>query len=308
MSLFGRGIIDKLKSKVSHKLTLPCPPYGNPAYWENVYKTLGPQDAYEWGSLCVSDVLQYQYDTAKYADVLAKLGYHNQMKKNIPTDINTQIKTNLTTTTFAETIGIHPYDDISANSKILLVGCGNSRFGEDLIENGWCRRSLTHRLNNSESDDKSENESWKEQGKVIQVDVSQNALNSMSHRCKAFIDEGKMEFIHDDATIMSSLENNTMDTVIDKGLIDALYCSQSYDQIGDIMKSMYRILQPSKHFIVFSFSKPEYILQHMLQNNAKKQLWNSIQVRALDTILLYRFEKKKKHEKKLTRRQKRIRI
>ena len=39
MSLYGRNIIDRIKSTISHRLTLPVPPYHSPAYWDEVRST-----------------------------------------------------------------------------------------------------------------------------------------------------------------------------------------------------------------------------------------------------------------------------
>ena len=37
MSLRGRYIIDRIKKAVSKHLRMPCPPYGDPVYWDRAY-------------------------------------------------------------------------------------------------------------------------------------------------------------------------------------------------------------------------------------------------------------------------------
>ena len=37
MSLRGRYVIDRIKNVVSKHFRLPCPPYGEPDYWDKAY-------------------------------------------------------------------------------------------------------------------------------------------------------------------------------------------------------------------------------------------------------------------------------
>ena len=61
MSLRGRYMIDRIKRMVGRHLRLPVPPYGDPDYWEESYKSFGPNDVLEWGDFGLDDLLQYSY-------------------------------------------------------------------------------------------------------------------------------------------------------------------------------------------------------------------------------------------------------
>lgn len=278
MSLLGRSFIDRIKKSLSQKLALPCPPYGIPSYWDGVYKSLGPDDVFEWGSFDLSEVLHHQYNERTYSPLMAKIGYAPKIKiKNTP-KMNYVDSNGLVSTTFGEAMGMHPYEETRSKDRILIIGCGNSRFGEDMISNGWCS-SKTMQGNQT--------------GKITQIDISQKVLSSMSQRCTAYIENGTMDFIHDDAKILSAFEDNSISAAVDKGLVDSLFCAECFGNIRDIMKSVHRVLKPGQNFIFFSFSEPEYLLHHTLMRDPKRKMWSRVEVRKLDSILMYRYEKKK---------------
>mmetsp|Transcript_20671 Transcript_20671/g.45152 ORF Transcript_20671/g.45152 Transcript_20671/m.45152 type:complete len:325 (-) Transcript_20671:68-1042(-) len=295
MSLRGRYVIDRIKSAVSHRFSLPCPPYGMPSYWEGVYKKLGPSDVYEWGSISLQDVMKHRYDAALYAREVQKFGYNQQAESTIldggvEMDTGGQSKERqYIETTFGECIGVHPEDH--SGRKILLLGCGNSKFGEDMLSSGG----------------------WT--GPIIQADVSQRVVTTMTERCGAYIADGTMEVVQDDATSLTAFEDDSIDAAVDKGMMDALFCANRPDQLMEIMKNVNRVLVPGGIYCVFSFSRPEYMLEQVLDkgnvdtssstdvghtmvkkkrrrsDNVNKKLWEDVQVRALDSILIYRFVK-----------------
>ena len=131
---------------------------------------------------------------------------------------------------------------------------------------------------------------------------------------KDYIDAGIMDILQDDATILSALEDNSIGgACVDKGLLDALFCAECYDQMEHVMQSVHRVLQPGTQFVVFSFSKPEYILNHMLSHSSHQnqtqhdrrkymQMWSHVEVRALDSILMYRYEKRMDPKQRRRRR------
>jgi len=122
-----------------------------------------------------------------------------------------------------------------------------------------------------------------------------------------------MEFIVDDARGLTALSSDSVGGgVLDKGLIDVLHCSigkfsddcnittaEETNPIRQIVDSVHRVLQPSRPFIFFSRSEPEYILrrtlgtQHVSSDSRIERHWKEIKVLKLVDleILLYRFVK-----------------
>ncbi len=250
MSIRGRYIIDRIKQAIGPKnFRFPVPPYGEPEYWNASYGSFGPQDSFEWGEVSMEDFWTYQHKRLDHY-------YHGD--------------STVTTleTTLANTIGIQPHAD--QDEPILMLGCGNSRLGEEMIERGW-------------------------RGPLIQVDVSHRVIECMSQRCGQYIEKGDMNFIQDDATELSAFRNAMMQACLDKGLVDALFCADEYDQCQKVLKSVHRVLKPGGVFCMWSFSQPEFLLSNIIDTTNVRQtrnMWEEIQIHQLSKILLYRFQKK----------------
>jgi len=280
MSLTGRILIDRVKRSIGKYVRLPVPPYHNPAYWEGVYRQLGPGDVFEWGGISYADVQKYTYK-----------------KKQLPADASLETATPAAlslinssngesyTASWGDTLCVYPHSH--KEEPILMLGCGNSKFGEDMIAAGW-------------------------NGPIVQVDVASRVIESMSQRCSQYLESGDIQLVQDDATVLSAFQNATVHAVVDKGLIDAVYCADDYEQCFDIMRAVHRVLIPSGIFCCFSFSQPEFLLQHLihpppdtrsrLHLHQIKSMWQNVQIRELDGILLYRFQKSAPNEVKSPRK------
>jgi ubiquinone/menaquinone biosynthesis C-methylase UbiE len=247
MSIRGRYCIDRIKKVLNKKLKLPVPPYGDPSYWDAAYRSFGPQDSFEWGDVSLVDLKLYDYEKLEWDD---------------SKEINEKLKT-----TLGKTLSVEPNEE--KDEPILMLGCGNSKLGEDMIKNGW-------------------------QGPIIQVDVSSRVIESMTRRCSALIESGHMNFIEDDATELSAFRNGVVTACLDKGLIDAVYCADEYKQCSLILRSVNRVLKPGGVFCFLSYSRPEFLLPNIAFSNerSKRQKWESIQVQELPKIILYRFQKR----------------
>lgn len=255
MSLRGRYVIDRIKKAIGTKnFRLPVPPYGDPEYWNSSYQSLGPYDSFEWGEVSLNDVLEYSHKRLDHY-------YHGGGGGGT--------SNHLLTTTLADTIGIQP--NAEEDEPILMLGCGNSRLGEEMMEKGW-------------------------RGPLIQVDVSHRVIDSMSQRCSDYIQKGHMNFIQDDATELSAFRNAMMQACLDKGLVDALFCADEYDQCQRVIKAVHRVLKPGGIFCLWSFSQPEFLLPNLIDSTnirQTKSMWEEIQIHELSKILLYRFQKKR---------------
>ena len=303
MSLRGRYVIDRVKRAVSQRFLLPCPPYGVHTYWEGVYQKLGPSDCYEWGGISLeTDLLHHRYDPTAYEADVGRFGYYP--RRGVPPlggivesssaakifDKEGRVRDEdagtvswngvedddvgddgpYAKTTFGEAIGVQPGEK---DKRILLLGCGNSRMGEEMIDHGWS-------------------------GPIIQTDVSRKAVTDLTERCESYISSGSMECVCDDATCLTAFEPESMDSVVDKGLVDALFCANRPDQLEGVMSAVHRTLVPGGVWCFFSFSRPEFLLDQILGEPGGKRLWNDVQIRALDPILMYRFIKKSYSDQK----------
>ena len=186
----------------------------------------------------------------------------------------------------------------SSSPSILVLGCGNSRLGEDILHYYLDLHSMGN-INEVSIP------------KVIQCDISTYVVDSMTKRYDGYIKKDQMSIFQDDATQLTLLEDESMDAVVDKGLIDALFCVDRGDMMQQIMKSAHRTLKVGKVFMFFSFSRPEFLLNHthkcnndvlhdnVSNKNQRNRLnamdnnveWSSVNVWELDQIFMYRFVK-----------------
>eukprot|EP00978_Attheya_sp_CCMP212_P048656 scaffold555823_cov51-Attheya_sp.AAC.1 len=86
----------------------------------------------------------------------------------------------------------------SPQTRILVVGCGNSSFSADLYDDGFPR--------------------------VINIDYSETVISTMRERHS--IQRPSMEWLVMDMTDMSELEDDSFDVVIDKAAMDALMSNE----------------------------------------------------------------------------------
>jgi len=203
MSLYGRYLIDRMKRLISPRFILPVPPYGSPTYWDKVYSKLGVNDVYEWGDLD----FRYDLKVLKYKDVERK--EHLNSIRNVFGDYlvadDSMKKNPVTEQNFDEAIGVHGN---SGKETILLLGCGNSRLGEDILQYYV---------------DKQHSQNLTSVPKIVQCDVSTSLVKMLTDRYQSLILSKQMIVAQDDATKLDLVEDDSIDTILDKGLMDALF-------------------------------------------------------------------------------------
>lgn len=293
MSLRGRNFFDVLQHKwLSSRFTLPRPPYNNPEYWDRIYKEMDSTEIHEWGNFDILDILEFRYE-----DVLHHGATCPQQEKG------------RRTSTFAECMDIGqwhtPEEAIdrygehkrnNSNEAVLLLGCGNSRMGEQMLQHSFV-------------------------GPILQLDMSSKVIQLMTRRYQKYLDGAavrRMNFICDDARGLTALSPESVGGgVVDKGLIDDLYCADRgmslmdddgslgggrgseccNDNVRRIVDSVHRVLQPSRPFVFFSRSSHEYILRRTLGSvhwtEAIRHQWKDVRVlKLMDLeVMLYRFVK-----------------
>ena len=350
MSLFGlrgRAFLDALQhhpSFPSSRFRLPCPPYENPAFWDQLYKDMTSDMVNEWGGVDLMQLLTFRYQRVVPPLLDNKEGAGDDKEEISST-------TTTITTTFAnwmditqldtpeEAIQIYqrqrrqqhqqhelPSDNQTTNhtnannnnnnnnEAILILGCGNSKLGEQFLIHSFI-------------------------GPILQLDISSKVIQLMTQRYHNYLSSDeestvvkRMEFMVDDAsTGLTSLEPSSVGGgVIDKGLVDVLNCSagpmmqrgdndnttvandddaNEDDMIQRIMSSVHNVLQPSRPFVFFSRSEPKWMLRRVLghdgyhdlmsdagsqqRRRSKMMMWRDVEVVKLVDydLLLYKFVK-----------------
>jgi len=348
MSIFGRNLIDKFKTTIP-RLTFPVPPYGEKKYWDKVYQTLGVQDVYEWGDIQMDDLHTFHYRKIYQNGVRELYGVGVEASasasastRNGGTDSTESIKEE-----FHQAIRVPVPVPVSKEQEsrtkpsILILGCGNSNLGAQIHNyytsqtNNTCSSTSTSTNNVNDNFHNSYSSIH-----LTQCDVSPNVIQSMSTRYNNVPD---MSFVEVDATCQD-LDSKSFhqlllqhqdqqqhnyeyeyDAVVDKGLMDALSCSNR-ELMPFVMRNVHRCLKPDSAFVFLSFSRPEYLLEDTLVQSDLYQkhqirkadiddgeddgededgkspstwgevrrldLWSHVDVLELDSIFMYRFVKK----------------
>ena len=104
----------------------------------------------------------------------------------------------------------------SKDISILIVGCGNAPFSEDLYDAGYVN--------------------------ITNNDISQVVIDIMSERNKE--KRPKMKWLVMDATDMKEFANDTFDIVIDKSTHDAIICGDdNHLKLAQLHKEYLRVLK-----------------------------------------------------------------
>ena len=139
----------------------------------------------------------------------------------------------------------HPYeyyrdailDSIELDAKVMVAGCGSSNMPEDMVGDGYTN--------------------------VIAQDISRVVIEQQKVRCKHLSEN--LKCMTGNMTDMD-LEEETIDAVVDKALLDALYCSAMGETVvAQYVNEVIRLLTPSGVFIVISYMPPEDCLPMLEQ-------------------------------------------
>ncbi|XP_071956517.1 EEF1A lysine methyltransferase 4-like [Antedon mediterranea] len=148
------------------------------------------------------------------------------------------------------------------SDRILIVGCGNSTFSEDLYSDGYMN--------------------------IVNIDFSEVCIEKMKERCK---DCTNMTW---QVMNMKTLDfpADSFDVVIDKAAIDALMTSEKSawtvsqecrEEVDEVLSEISRVLRPNGTFLSLTFVSP--ILRKVLYANEKYD-W-SIQITTVESTRLF---------------------
>lgn len=149
-------------------------------------------------------------------------------------------------TTFDWYVSVEPLKEILSNlmkpdSKILVIGCGNSRLSAQLYDAGYQH--------------------------ITNIDISDVVIGQMKARYK---DLDKMEWLAKDAMKLD-FPDASFDLVIDKGTTDGMLCgSNSFHNVYTMNKQISRVMKKGSHFVVVSYGQPDTRIDHFRR---KKLNW-----------------------------------
>jgi len=83
--------------------------------------------------------------------------------------------------------------------------------------------------------------------------------------------------------------------------MDALFCADQYEQCSQVMQTVHRVLKPGGTFVCLSYSQPDFLWEKLFPSSSSslsagqhrriQKMWQNIQIRNLNFVLIYRFQK-----------------
>ncbi|TVU05069.1 hypothetical protein EJB05_48219 [Eragrostis curvula] len=126
---------------------------------------------------------------------------------------------------------------VATHQRLLLVGCGNSVFGENMVDDGYLD--------------------------VVNIDISSVVIDQMK---KKYQDKPQLKYMKMDVKNMSDFQSGSFDAVIDKGTLDSLMCGQnSQENATKMLEEVNRILTENGVYILITYGDPSYRL-HILKD------------------------------------------
>ncbi|KAG6757956.1 hypothetical protein POTOM_038285 [Populus tomentosa] len=116
---------------------------------------------------------------------------------------------------------INLYIPRHVHPRILVVGCGNSAFSEEMVSDGY--------------------------EDVVNIDISTVVIEAMK---KKYINHPQLKYIGMDVRDMSEFQSGSFNAVIDKGTLDSI-----------LLMTNYRVLKDNGVYILVTYGAPLYRLQ-----------------------------------------------
>ncbi|PUZ52283.1 hypothetical protein GQ55_6G257800 [Panicum hallii var. hallii] len=122
---------------------------------------------------------------------------------------------------------------LAPHHSLLLVGCGNSVFGENMVDDGY--------------------------QDVVNIDISSVVIEQMK---KKYHDMPRLKYMKMDVKDMSDFESGSFDAVIDKGTLDSIMCGQnSQENATKMLEEVNRILKEKGVYMLITYGDPSYRLR-----------------------------------------------
>merc|ERR1712028_113470 len=122
---------------------------------------------------------------------------------------------------------------VEPESRVLMVGCGNSRLSEEMYEDNI--KDITN------------------------IDISDTCIVDMKKRCVAMED---MRW-HTMDVLKLPFNEGAFEAVIDKGTMDSILCGEgSTKNVAVMCKHISRVLKPGGAYIVVLYGQPDYRMNY----------------------------------------------
>jgi len=148
-------------------------------------------------------------------------------------------------------------------ARILILGCGNSSFGADMLRDGWV-------------------------GPIVNVDFSPTVIEQMEQKYGQHFYQHlstkvatPMKFRCADITQpLDDLDDGSFDLIVCKGALDAILCSDgSKANALQAVQECHRLLAPGHGiFFVVTNGNPDNRLEYLEHQNSLSHYWRGVSV------------------------------
>jgi len=201
--------------------------YASPRYWDDYYNKTTEEERFDWYGT---------WDTAIEEASLLELS-----TRQAEPDGKGE----------AQQLGdlLRPY--LSPESKILMLGCGNSDMSEKMYQQGF--------------------------QSIVNVDISERLLENLRARLGASMPRMSWQLANASAL---SFEDEVFDVILDKGTFDALEANMPLVQAA--MREVHRTLRPGGFLLSVTFNDVSTRVEAQLQQAAD---WATCRTRAFDRLV-----------------------
>lgn len=134
---------------------------------------------------------------------------------------------------------------VRPGNTILNLGCGSSRLGEEMLEDGFTG--------------------------TMNIDFSPVVIDAMRRKYT-----GKDIVYNVGNALELEFTGETFDLIIDKATLDTVLCSENCTlNVGKMLKEVHRVLKPSGVYICFSHAAPDKRLHYMVKSEFVWSVVNS---------------------------------
>jgi SAM-dependent methyltransferase len=153
-------------------------------------------------------------------------------------------------------------------SRILILGCGNSTLGEDMMRDGW-------------------------KGEIVNVDFSEAVISQMKAKyndafySNLYGEQGssairKMQFICADVTERLPFSSESFDLIICKGSFDAVLCGS---KVRGVVAELHRVLARGHGiFFLVTNGNPDSRLEYLEHKNDINHYWQGVNVHTVPPL------------------------
>lgn len=143
-----------------------------------------------------------------------------------------------------------------AQSRVLILGCGNSSFGIDMLQDGWT-------------------------GGIVCVDFSAAVIEQMQQRYGAAY-AGQLDYVCADITqALEFLTDASFDLIVCKGSLDAVLCRSRPDAVSLVAECVRLLVPGHGALFVVTSGNPDSRLEYLEHGNELFHYWRGVSIHPL---------------------------